>query len=146
MATAKNELYEEIKAWAENAVFHSPAWSINQLDYSEKSISAVELIIDELSEKHYEIPEEQLDMITQEYGCYILMVAQRLYGGDFYWNEDQAQPMLIVGEPDACIVLLTWQKVKGRLLGDKIDHLAYFFEQFALTAKSPEQGQNVVYM
>ncbi|QIQ21579.1 hypothetical protein [Zophobihabitans entericus] len=146
MATAKNELYEEIKAWSDNAILHSPAWSVNELDYSEKSLSAVEIIVDELSAKHLEVSEEQLDMIAQEYGCYMLIAAQRLYGGEFYWNEDVEQPMLIVGEPDACIVLLTWNKVKGRLLGDKIDHLAYFFEQFAADAKAPEAGKKVIYM
>lgn len=146
MATAKNELFEEINAWATNAVFNSPTWSINQLDYSEKSISVVELIIDEMSFKNHEISEEQLDMITQEYGCYILMTAHRLYGGEFYWNNQFEQPMLIVGEPEACIALLTWNKVKGRLLGDKADHLAYFFEQFGEDAKVAESGKQVVYI
>ncbi|WP_392566847.1 hypothetical protein RHO15_04530 [Utexia brackfieldae] len=146
MATVKNELFEEINAWSNNAVLNSPAWSLNQLDYSEKSVSAVEIIIDEISAKHHEISEEQLDMLAQEYGCYLLITAWRLYGGEFYWNEDLQQPMLIVGEPETCIILLTWQKVKGRLLGDKVDHLGYFFEQFSLDAKATESGKQVLYM
>lgn len=146
MATAKNELFEEINAWSSNAVLHSPPWSLSQLDHSEKSVSVVEILIEELAAKHHEISEEQLDMIAQEYGCYLLITAWRLYGGEFYWNEDLQQPMLIVGEPDACIVLLTWQKVKGRLLGDSADHLGYFFEQFSQEAKAPEAGKQVLFL
>ncbi|XKM12857.1 hypothetical protein RCS94_07440 [Orbaceae bacterium ac157xtp] len=146
MSQQKNELYEEVEAWAQNAIFNSPTWSINQLDYSEKSLSAVELILDELSDKSLMLTEEQIIMTTQEYGCYLLLTAQKLYGGEFFWNEQNEQPMLIVGEPDSSIILLTWNKVKGRLLGDKADHIAYFMEEFGKEAKEPNSGKHVVYM
>lgn len=146
MTEQKNELYQEIEAWAQNAILHSPTWSINQLDYSEKSISVVEIIIGELAEKNFSIPEEQLNMIAQEYGCYLLLTAQKLYGGEFYWNEELEQPMLISCEPQAAIVLLTWNKVKGRLLGDEADHLAFFLEGFAEATKNPENGSQIVYL
>ncbi|SCB95982.1 hypothetical protein [Gilliamella intestini] len=51
MTEQKNELHQEIEAWAQNAILNSPTWSINQLDYSEKSITVVEMIISELAEK-----------------------------------------------------------------------------------------------
>lgn len=145
MATDKNELYEEIQAWAQNAIFNSPTWSINQLDYSQKSISVVEIILSEMAEQSLMLSEEQIIMATQEYGCYLLLTANKLYGGDFFWNSDYEQPMLIVGEPAASIVLLTWNKVKGRLMGDKTDHIAYFLEQFAQDAAQPEPGKKVIY-
>ncbi|WP_392551758.1 hypothetical protein RHO13_10610 [Orbus wheelerorum] len=145
MATDKNELYEEVQAWAQNAIFNSPTWSINQLDYSEKSISVVEMVLSEMAEQSLMLSEEQIAMTTQEYGCYLLLTAYKLYGGTFFWNSEYEQPMLIVGEPDACIVLLTWNKVKGRLIGDKADHIAYFIEQFANDAQNPELGKRVIY-
>lgn len=145
MATYKNELYEEVQAWAQNAIFNSPTWSINQLDYSEKSISVVEMILSEMAEQSLMLSEEQMIMTTQEYGCYLLLAAQKLYGGDFFWNGEYEQPMLIVGEPTACIVLMTWNKVKGRLIGDKADHIAYFIEQFSQDALNPVTGKNVIY-
>ncbi|WP_392562831.1 hypothetical protein RHO12_04960 [Orbus sturtevantii] len=145
MATYKNELYQEIQAWAQNAIFNSPTWSINQLDYSEKSISVVEMILSEMAEQSLMLSEEQIIMATQEYGCYLLLTAYKLYGGEFFWNSEYEQPMLIIGEPQACIVLVTWHKVKGRLIGDKADNIAYFIEQFAKDALNPEPGKNVIY-
>lgn len=146
MSVTNNELYEEIQAWAQNAIFNSPTWSINQLDYTEKSISVVEVILGELAEKNLLLSEEQVTMITQEYGCYLLLTAHKLYGGEFFWSSENEQPMLIVGEPEATIVLLTWQKVRGRLLGDKADHIAYFMEQFGLEAANPIAGKQVIYI
>lgn len=146
MSLENNELYQEIQAWAQNAVFNSPTWSINQLDYSEKSTSVIEVILSELAEKNLILSEEQVTMITQEYGCYLLLTAYKLYGGEFFWNSDNDQPMLIVGEPEATIVLLTWQKVRGRLLGDKADHIAYFMEQFGKEATHPEAGKQLIFM
>ncbi|MCX8641296.1 MULTISPECIES: hypothetical protein [unclassified Gilliamella] len=146
MTEQKNELYQEIEAWAQNAILHSPTWSINQLDYSEKSITVVEMIISEIAEKNFSIPEEQLNMIAQEYGCYLLLTAHKIYGGEFYYNEEFEQPMLICCEPDAMIVLMTWNKVKGRLLGDKTDHIAYFLDEFGKATFQPEKGTHVVYL
>ncbi|KDN09901.1 MAG: hypothetical protein J6563_05010 [Gilliamella sp.] len=146
MTEQKNELYQEIEAWAQNAILNSPKWSINQLDYSEKSITVVEMIISELAEKNFSIPEEQLNMISQEYGCYLLLTAHKIYGGEFYWNEEFQQPMLICCEPDAMIVLMTWNKVKGRLVGDKADHIAYFLDEFGKATFQPEKGTHVVYL
>ncbi|MWN32919.1 MULTISPECIES: hypothetical protein [unclassified Gilliamella] len=146
MTEQKNELYQEIEAWAQNAILNSPTWSINQLDYSEKSITVVEMIISELAEKNFSISEEQLNMISQEYGCYLLLTAHKLYGGEFYWNEEFEQPMLICCEPDAMIVLMTWNKVKGRLVGDKADHIAYFLDEFGKATFQPEKGKHVVYL
>lgn len=91
MTKQKKELYQEIETWAKNAILHSLAWSINQLDYSEKSISIVEIIVGELAEKNFNISEEQFNMIVQEYGCYLLLTAQKLYGGEFYWNDELEQ-------------------------------------------------------
>ncbi|MDF7671020.1 hypothetical protein PT276_07425 [Orbaceae bacterium ESL0721] len=142
----KNELYQEIEAWAHNAILNSPKWSISQLDYSEKSITVVDMIINELSKKNFSYSEEQLDMIAQEYGCYLLLTAYKLYGGEFYWNDEMQQPMLICCEPDATVVLLTWNKVKGRLLGDKADHLAYFLDEFGKATFRPEKGTNIAYL
>lgn len=142
----KNELYEEIQAWAENAVLNSPDWSISQLDYSKKSVAVLEALLDELSHQSLSLSEDELQIQVQEYGCYLLMTAKHVSGGTFYWNDEFTQPMLIVGEPGACIALFTWNKVKGRLLGDKKDNIAYFFEEFANNAKHPESGDQVAYM
>ena len=142
----QNELYQEIEAWAQHAIINSPSWSVNQLDFSEKSLSVIEVILSDLAETAFSFPEEQTAMITQEYGCYLLLTAYKIYGGEFFWNSEFEQPMLIVGEPNASIVLLTWNKVKGRLLGDKLDHVAYFFAEFAKDAANPESGKKVVYM
>ncbi|OCG18530.1 MULTISPECIES: hypothetical protein [unclassified Gilliamella] len=146
MTEPKNELYQEIEAWAQNAILNSPTWSINQLDYSEKSITVVEMIMSELAEKNFSISEEQLNMISQEYGCYLLLTAHKLYGGEFYWNEEFEQPMLICCEPNSMIVLMTWNKVKGRLVGDKADHIAYFLDEFGKATFQPEEGTHVVYL
>lgn len=146
MATHKNELYEEVLAWAHNAIFNSPSWGLNQLDYSAKSVSVVEMILAELAEKNLSLSDEQMTMISQEYGCYLLIAAHKLYGGEFYWNAEVEQPMLIVGEPQASIVFLTWNKIKGRLLGETQDHIGYFFESFAQDAADPVTGKKIVYM
>lgn len=145
MTQPKNELFFEIEAWATNAILNSPAWSVGELDYSEKSISAVEILLEEIAEKNLTLSDEKVTQLIQEYGCYLLLTAIKLYGGEFYWNEANNQPMLIVGEPDNMYILMTWDKVKGRLLGDKKDHIAYFMQQFSDEIKKEQQNKKILF-
>ena len=38
MTEQKNELYQEIEAWAQNAILHSPTWSLTNLTIPKKAL------------------------------------------------------------------------------------------------------------
>lgn len=88
------------------------------LDYTTQSLSIVEEILAEAADYFSELPEGQVTAIVQRVGCYILEVAHRQFGGEFFWHNDLDQPVLVVGEPKKHIALATWGKVCGRLSGD----------------------------
>jgi len=83
---------------------------------------------------------------VQQVGCYVLEVARRAYGGTYYWHLEGEQPVLVVGEPDAHVAIMTWSKVVGRLTGDVGDNLPFFFDGFAEKAAAPEPGSSVMFL
>lgn len=87
---------------------------------------------------------EQVTTLVQNFGCYILEVGRRAFGGRYLWHEGRDQPVLVVGEPDARVALLTWDKVRGRLGGDAADNILFFFQGFAEQARDATPGSDVL--
>ena len=116
------------------------------LDYSEASLELVEELLDEASEFFPDFSESQARIIVQRFGCYLLEVARRAFGGDYFWTDDHEQPILVVGEPDFHAAIITWDKVRGRLNGDTGDNIPFFFKGFAHHVRTAKPGSRALYV
>ena len=141
-----NAILEEVTTAAECAVTSLQARAGGRLDYSPVSLAAVDEMLVEVSAYAAELDEAVVTGLVQQLGCYVLEVARRAYGGTYYWHDEGEQPILVVGEPDAHVALMTWSKVVGRLTGDEGDDIVYFFDGFAQKAATPEPASNVLFL
>ncbi|MGE3803617.1 MAG: hypothetical protein AB7K24_02975 [Gemmataceae bacterium] len=77
------------------------------LDYSEASLVAVDELLSEAADFVDEMSPEQINLLAQDFGCYMLEVGRREFGGRYLWFEQRDQPLLVVGEPAFRVALLT---------------------------------------
>ncbi len=139
-------LSEEIAAAARRAVTMSETRGGGQLDYSEASLDILKEMLAESAQYAAEMTSKQVKVLAQDFGAYILEVAQRRFGGRYAWLEQRDQPVLIVGEPDCRIALITWDKVSGRLAGDAGDDIPFFYAGFAERALQAKPGDDVLFV
>ena len=114
------------------------------LDYSEGSIPVVEDILRTISEYIADLSEEAQHLTAQRFGCYLLTVGLRTYGGRTLWSEERGQPVLVVGEPECRIAVMTWDNVLARVRGDSASAIPFFWAGFAERAKRREPGSDVL--
>ena len=141
-----NTVHEEVAAAAERAVAALQARAGGRLDFSIDSLKAVDEMLEEASAYVADLDEAVVAGLVQQVGCYVLEVGRRAFGGEYFWHEEGEQPILVVGEPEAHVALMTWSKVVGRLTGDVADDIVFFFHGFAEKAATPEPGANVLYL
>ena len=141
-----NTVHEEVAAAADRAVASLQARAGGRLDFSVDSLKAVDEMLEEASAYVADLDEAVVTGLVQQVGCYVLEVGRRAFGGQYFWHEEGAQPILVVGEPEAHVALMTWSKVVGRLTGDVGDDIVFFFHGFAEKAARPEPGANVLYL
>jgi hypothetical protein len=141
-----NAIHEEVLATAERAVAGLHERAGGRLDWSIASLKVVDEMLVEVSEYVADLDEAVVTNLVQQLGCYVLEVGRRAYGGEYLWHEQGEQPILVVGEPDAHVALMTWSKVTGRITGDAGDDIVFFFDGFAARAAQPEPGSNVLFL
>ena len=141
-----NAIFEEVTTAAERAVASLQARAGGRLDYSVASLAAVDEMLAEVSDYVADLDEAVVTGLVQQLGCYVLEVARRAYGGTYFWHDEGEQPILVVGEPEAHVALMTWSKVVGRLTGDVGDDIVYFLAGFAQKAATPEPGSDVLFL
>ena len=117
-----------------------------RLDYSERSLAAVEELLAEASPYAKEMPSTDVKTIVELMGSYILEVGHRQHGGFYQWHEGRSQPVLVVGQPKFSVAIMTFDKVRGRLSGDKADNIVYFYQGFAARAQKATPGTNALYI
>jgi hypothetical protein len=139
-------LEDEIGLMAEEAVRVVKDRTGETLDFSEGSLGIVEETLDEASHYFADLPNEEASKLVHWFGCYLLEVGRRNYGGVYLWYEQREQPVLVVGEPEFHVAMITWDKVKGRLSGDTADNVPFFFEGFARRAQNAEAGTRALYV
>jgi len=140
------ELSRQIADAAADAVETSRAVGGGELDYTEDSLAHVEGVLEQLTAARDELNETQLSTIAQEFGCYILEVGRRAFGGRYCWFDHRGQPVLVVGEPNFRVAMITWDKVRARLTGDKADNIPFFYAGFAEHARRAESGDDALYV
>ena len=141
-----NEVLDEVVASAERAIASLQARAGGRLDWSVASLEAVDEMLVEASAYVSELDEGVVTGLVQQLGCYVLEVGRRAYGGTYYWHPEGEQPILVVGEPEAHVAIMTWSKVVGRLTGDAGDEIPFFFAGFAERAAAPEPGSSVLFV
>ena len=141
-----NAIFEEVTSAADRAVVSLQARAGGRLDFSVASLAAVDEMLVEASDYVADLDETVVTGLVQQVGCYVLEVGRRAFGGEYLWHEEGEQPILVVGEPEAHVALMTWSKVVGRLTGDVGDDIVFFFLGFAEKAAAPEAGTQVLFL
>jgi hypothetical protein len=141
-----DELTEQVIRTAANAVEMSNRRGLGELDFSEASLSIVEQLVEEAAAYFEEMTPDQREILAQDFGCYILEVARREFGGQYAWSKRRDQPVLAVGEPKFRVALMTWDKVRGRLSGDPADNIRFLYTGFAERVRRAEPGTDVLYV
>lgn len=140
------DVQDEIARAAENAVELCTSRGQGVLDYSEASLVVVEEMLAEAADWVAELTPDQLTTLVQDFGCYILEVGRREFGGRYLWHDGRDQPVLVVGEPAFRVAMLTWDKVRGRLKGDEGDNIPFHYAGFAGRARQGKPGDDVLYV
>ena len=141
-----NAIQDQVEASAAHAVVSLQARAGGRLDFSVASLQAVDEMLAEVSAFVADLDDAVVTDLVQQLGCYVLEVGRRAFGGQYFWHEEGAQPILVVGEPEAHVALMTWSKVTGRITGDAGDDIVFFFDGFAQKAAQPEPGSNVLFL
>ena len=106
-------------------------------DFSVESLEAVDRLLDELS--GYGLNEAALLDASSMIGSYVFEVARRNYGGEYFWIEEEQQPLLTAGLPDYRISIKAWEKVRGRLTKGKEDNIPFYIDGFRQYAEKGAQ-------
>jgi len=141
-----NAIFEEVASAAERAITSLQQRAGGRLDYSIESLVVVDDMLAEVSAYVADLDETVVTGLVQQLGCYVLEVGRHAFGGEYFWHDEGEQPILVVGEPEAHVALMTWSKVVGRLTGDAGDDIPFFFSGFADKAARPEPGSNVLFL
>jgi len=141
-----DELARDIAQAAEDAVAVCEYLRGVPLDYSEASLAAVEEALGQAASWDDELSPEQLQNFARAFGCYILEVARRQFGGRYCWFEQRDAPVLVVGEPVFRVALLSWDLVRGRLSGDPAFNIPFVYAGFAERVRQAEPGVDALYV
>ena len=140
------ELSDQIAAGAEKAVAMCQGRGGGAMDYSEASLSVVEDMLAEAGQWLSEMTPDQVTTLVQDFGCYVLEVGRREFGGRYQWHDGRDQPVLVVGEPAFRVAMLTWDKVQGRLCGDAGDNIPFHYAGFAGRSRHAVPGTDALYV
>lgn len=99
-----------------------------KFDYSIESLADVDDMLDDV--RSSEKDENMLYNVYTMSGCYVFETARRNYGGEYYWLEDEQQPILVAGEPAFSVIIKAWEKTKGFLKNGREDSLAFYIQGY----------------
>lgn len=115
-----------------------------KLDYSEASVEVLERVLAAIAPEFPHLTPAAQDLTVERFGCYLLQVGLKAFGGQLQWEPERQVPVLVVGEPDCRIAVITWEKVRSRLTGDEADNIVFFWAGFATRAKKRAAGTDVL--
>lgn len=75
------DIQDEVARMASCAVDALHGHPAGALDFSRKSLEVIEAALAEAAPYHSEIPRDQSRTLVQQFGCYVLEVARREFGG-----------------------------------------------------------------
>ena len=121
-----SQLMDDIVTTAQNFVQNMQQFFETPLDYSFESLAEVDEMLDGMGKKREEMTESAFFDLYSMTGCYVFEVARRNYGGEYFWIEEEQQPVLVAGQPDFSVGIKVWEKVKGRLINGKEDNIPFY--------------------
>ncbi len=139
-----NDLSDQVASKAKRAVEQLKDHSDETLDYSEASLSAVETMLLDASQYSLQMGAKQIDGFVRIIGSYVLEVARNQFGGIYYWHRDLDQPILVVGEPEYKVALMTFDRVRGKLFGED-ENIPDLYRSFAQSVRSASSGTDVLH-
>jgi hypothetical protein len=113
------------------------------LDFSVKSLSVLDKILEDVSDFYEDMDDIQQKNIVSKAGSYIFEVAKQNYGGKYYWYDNLNQPILVTGQPEFEMSFLAFEKVKGRLENGYEDNIPFFFEGYTEGVKNKKSAMIV---
>lgn len=134
---------DQVRRFAEEAVDASRDRGGATLDYSEASLTIIDELLEEISLCGAAVAAESMSTI---FSSYILEVARRQFGGKYSWHERGNQPVLVVGEPHFRIAIITLDRVKKRMHGDRESNIPFFFEGFSNRVRGAKAGDDALYV
>jgi len=114
-------------------------------DYSIRSLNILDSLIEDFSDFADLSDEEMIDDFCAQAGSYILEVARRTYGGVYFWEDHLEQPLLRTGLPNFEISILTFGKVKNRIVNGYEDNIPYFFKGYSERVRNAKNGEVVTF-
>ncbi|MFT3879347.1 MAG: hypothetical protein QM703_06780 [Gemmatales bacterium] len=141
-----DDITQQIVDSAQKAVALCNSRSGDEVDFTEPSLSIVEEMLAEAAQYASDLSAGQLLGLVQQFGCYILEVGRREFGGRYLWHDQRDQPILVVGEPKFRIAIITWDKVRGRIGGDEGDNIPFFYAGFAERVRKAKPGEDALYV
>lgn len=138
-----NELTKDIVNTANNFVENfseedCPFIISGALDYSIESLTVVDRLLDDMSD--YELDEDAMDNVTSMVGCYVFETARKNYGGEYFWEEDEGQPVLTAGLPDFQVSIRAWEKVRKFLENGKEDSISFYVAGYQEHIQNGKKG------
>ncbi len=115
-------------------------------DYSIRSLNVLDSLIEDFSDFADLSDEEMIDDFCAQAGSYILEVARRSYGGVYFWEDNLRQPMLKTGFPEFEVSILTFEKVKNRIVNGDEDNIPYFFKGYSERIRKAVKGDIVTFV
>lgn len=141
-----SQLQEEVIRMSAEAVTIVRDRTGEIVDFSEKSPVSIEDTLEEASGYFAGLNDEQAQKLVQWFGCYILEVGRRQFQGEYLWHTQRDQPVLVVGEPQFHVAMISWDRVRGRVLGDKGDNIPFFFDGFAERVRQAKPGDRALFV
>jgi hypothetical protein len=138
-----NEFEKNVAGFAEQAVDAARHRGGGLLDYSEMSLIVVEEMLGEIAVSG---PDANEGGLVTTFGSYILEVGRRTFGGKYSWYEKGNQPVLVVGEPNFRIAIITLDRVRNRMRGSLEDNIPFFFEGFSSRVRKAKPGEDAFFV
>lgn len=117
-----------------------------KLDFSLESISVIEEILDEVSNRKKSLQKEERSWLVNIVGSYIFEVGRLNFGGKYYWLPATNEPILITGQPIFAIAIIVFHKVIGRIDNGKDDSITFFFQGYVDSVLNAEPGDSITYI
>lgn len=141
-----DDITQQVVNAAQKAVKLCDSRPGGELDFTEPSLAIVDDMLAEAAQYASELSSGQLLGLAQQFGCYVLEVGRREFGGRYLWHDQRDQPVLVVGEPTFRIAMIAWEKVRGRVGGDEGDNIPFFYAGFAERARKAKPGDDALYV
>lgn len=110
--------------------------NVANLDFTISSLRQLDQIIEENTSFYKDSNDETKRIMIIKIGAYVFEVARQNLGGIYYWYVPLNQPILVTGQPDFEMSLLTYEKVRNRFEKGVANNIPSFFEGYVEGVKN----------